>query len=120
MVAQVTGSPASSAFVSIFGAVAVALTTLIGLVTAVTGLVKLVHRPAAEAAHKAAADEDGAHETRAWLETLEQLEAANDRADAETARADRAEAEAHEWRDKYVRVLEEGHRAGDARRKPRP
>lgn len=100
-------NPGSSSFVAAFGAVAVVLTTLIGLVTAVTGLVKLVKRPRELAEHDAAvaaasADDDAAHEARAWRETLEQLDAAN-------VRADQAEADADHWRDKYVALLEGRH-----------
>jgi Na+-transporting methylmalonyl-CoA/oxaloacetate decarboxylase gamma subunit len=98
----VTGGSSSSSFVAAFGAVAVVLTTLIGFVTAVTGLVKLVRRPHDEAAAVDHAAADADHEARAWAETLEQLDAAGERAVA-------AEAESRFWRDKYVAVLEGRH-----------
>lgn len=113
--AQVGAGPASSTFVAIFGAVAVVLTTLIGLVTALTGLVKLIRRPHDQAvADEGAVDPDVEHERRAWAETLEQLDAAGERAVA-------AEAEARHWRDKYVALLEGRHTDPDPpprRRRP--
>lgn len=87
------------------GLIAIILTTLTGFVVAATGFVRVFfpegRKKVGGRAPVIVEPDDPTFAERAWRETLEQLDAANDR-------AERAETDARHWRDRYVKLLEEG------------